>query len=462
MISLSLWQWIYRILIIIANLVFFIYSDPIAIIWLVGLTLLGYAMGLELGERLKTCEIPGNRTEGRGKCKNILIITIVLIVGVLVFFKYGDLVTGQRFIVPLGLSYYSLMIIGYLIDVYRGEVECEKNILIFSLYVGFFPQATAGPIGRAKELLNNYRKRITVSPQDVKIGLLMITLGVYEKFVMADNLSMVVDNIVRSQAKGTTLAVAFLLYSLVIYYDFAGYSQIAIGIGRLMGIRLMDNFHAPYLATSLKDFWRRWHISLSSWFRDYLYIPLGGSRRGYLRQILGILLVFILSGAWHGQALGFWMWGLIHGVSLVIENCFRRLFKNIKCASKAVIIPLNMLKRIAVFMLVSFAWIPFYAGDVDKAFSIYGRLFSADTEFAAQIINGFGLRVEVWIVIGISVLLYLFISILDEQYKYTLYEKIADHGWIILILAIDMYTVLLLAGVYGSEYDAATFIYGGF
>jgi D-alanyl-lipoteichoic acid acyltransferase DltB (MBOAT superfamily) len=290
----------------------------------------------------------------------------------------------------------------------------------------------------------------------------MITLGVYEKFVMADNLSKVVDSIVSSDARGISLAVAFLMFSFVIYYDFAGYSRIAIGLGRLMGVRLADNFHAPYFSTSIKEFWRRWHISLSSWFRDYLYIPMGGNKKGRIRRDLNTLLVFTVSGAWHGSALGYWLWGLIHGLFLVIENGFRSIFGKRKRTFGAMRIPLDMLKRTAVFILVSFAWVPFYAGGIDKTFSMFGRMFTGDDTFFERLYDGFGLNKKIWLVLVISFVLYLVIALLDEHFKYKLHEKVAGHGVIIFILAVVLYTVLILVGDYGSEYDAATFIYGGF
>ena len=450
--KLSVGQWVYRSLLLIAGWVFFVIKDPAALIWIFGITFLGYAVGIELEKRQKT-----------GDVKNTLIYTVVVITAILIVFKYGGLFLGHGLLVPLGLSYYSLMVIGYLIDVYRGDVRAENNIIVFALYVGFLPQITAGPIGRGKELLKIYRNRITVSVEDIKVGLLMITLGVFEKFAMADNLRGIVDGIVASDAGGVTLAVAFLFFSLVIYYDFAGYSLIAIGLGRLMGVKLTDNFHAPYLATSVKEFWRRWHISLSSWFRDYLYIPLGGSRKGKIRRDLNTILVFAVSGAWHGQQIGFWIWGLVHGIFLVVENGFRALFgsKTIRL-SKAIRIPLNMGKRFVVFALVSFAWIPFYAGSLDNTVSLFGRLFSKDDGLLSWLSNGFGLRVEIWALLGIGFILFLVLSILDEWLKHTLYERIAKRGYIIFILAIVLYTALLLIGAYGSEYEAAEFIYGGF
>ena len=455
-------MWIYRFLLLALSWAFFLIKDPAAIIWLVSITLLGYGVGLVLSDHLKAGETPGMKAQSRMSCKRALGFSVGVIVAILVFFKYGNLFLGGGLFIPLGLSYYSLMVIGYLIDVYRGDVEAEKNILIFALYVSFFPQITAGPIGRGKELLAIYREKIRISPEDIKAGLFMITLGVYEKFVMADNLSKVVDSIVSSDARGMSLAVAFFMFSFVIYYDFAGYSRIAIGLGRLMGVRLADNFHAPYFSTSIKEFWRRWHISLSSWFRDYLYIPMGGNKKGRIRRDLNTLLVFTVSGAWHGSALGYWLWGLIHGLFLVIENGFRSVFGKRKRTFGAMRVPLDMLKRTAVFILVSFAWVPFYAGGIEKTFSMFGRMFSGDDTFFERLYDGFGLSKKIWLVLVISFVLYLVIALLDEHFKYKLHEKMAGHGVIIFILAVVLYTVLILVGDYGSEYDAATFIYGGF
>lgn len=459
--QLSVWQWIYRFLVLVGSWVFFAWGDPTTLIWLTGVTLLGYGVGAELASRVdgepepkKTADTAYRTPAEQAANRRILGLSIAGIVAVLVFFKYGDVVTGRSFIIPLGLSYYSLMVIGYLIDVYRGRLEAEKNLLIFALYVGFFPQATAGPIGRGGALLAQYRSRIVLRVEDIKAGLLMIALGIYEKWVMADNLRVVVDRLADSDADGLVTVMAMLLFSLVIYFDFAGYSLIAIGLGRLLGIRLQDNFHGPYLAPSVKDFWRRWHISLSTWFRDYLYIPLGGSRVKPWRRDLNTLIVFVISGAWHGQAIGFWLWGLLHGCYLVIENRLRKLFK------RGLWKPLG---RVVVFILVSVAWVPFYAGTWERTIDLYGRMFGGSWErFSALFLNGFGMRWEIWLILGVSVILYLIISLLQEKYKYELYEKIAAHGWVIFILALVLYTVLLLAGKYGSNYDAATFIYGGF
>ena len=454
-------QWIYRLVLLAAGWVFFAWNEPAALFWLMGVTAYGYGCGRILGRESSVNEEAGHRRKPRVLLAVMILIPVVM----LTVFKYGGLITGESFLIPLGLSYYTLMVIGYLIDVYRGDVRAEINPVIFALYTGFFPQATAGPVGRAKDLLEQYRQRIVVSVEDIKTGLLMIVLGVFEKWVLADNLHQVVDGLVAGEADGLPIIIAMLFFSLVIYYDFAGYSLIAIGLGRLMGIRLQENFRSPYLAASVREFWHRWHISLSTWFRDYLYIPLGGSRVSPLRRDVNTLIVFTVSGAWHGQLAGFWLWGFLHGMYLVVENRLRGIGSgkdkptgNRRCPAVK-----RMAGRIVTFLLVSIAWVPFYAGKLWKTRDLFGRMFSGDMDdFWRAFSDGFGLRYEIWIILGIGVVFYLIISILQEKNGYLFIEKTANHGWVIFILGIVFYTVLLLAGVYGSEYDATTFIYGGF
>ena len=441
--------YIYRIVLILAGWVLFALRDPTTIIWLLGVTLLGYGVGTML--------------ESTSERRLALGLGAGAIVFLLVFFKYGDLVTGRAFVIPLGLSYYSLMVIGYLVDVYRGDIAAEKNIVIFALYVGFFPQTTAGPIGRAGKLLDRYRGRISVSVHDIKVAFFMIILGVFEKWVLADNLKTVVDGIMAGEHGGLSVIVGFFIYSLVIYHDFAGYSLIAIGLARLFGIRFEDNYHAPYLSGSIREFWRRWHISLSSWFRDYLYIPLGGSRCSSWRRDLNTLIIFILSGAWHGSAIGFWIWGALHGLYLVIENHMRPLAKALgKRCGAFLKIAGHTISRLIVFVLVSLAWVPFYAGDVCKTFRLYGRMLESSDGFAADLLNGFGMRRETWLGVGAGLLVFFIISIVSERMEYRFYEWMGEHGICIWIIGIVFYTLLFMVGAYGQAYDASNFIYGGF
>ena len=502
---------IYKILLVIASIVLIILTEPAALIWLAGVTGVGYAMGMIISDSRKPPVDAGVEAEpedtgepgsesgdagfesetvemssgyepvgsGRpGEARLMLALSIGAMLLVLTLFKFSDVFLPKSLAIPLGMSYYTLMVIGYLIDVYRGDVEAERNPVFFVLYTAFFPQLTAGPIGRGKRLLKQYREKLYPTPEGVKTGLLMIALGVFQKWVLADNLSPVVDSMVGGKNTGFIVALGFMLYSFVIYFDFAGYSMIAIGAAGVFGVELDDNFHAPFFATSIKEFWRRWHISLSSWFRDYLYIPLGGSRRSKLRRDLSVLAVFVLSGIWHGNGGGFLLWGLMHGVFLVAGNRVRDLGKWLRKGSEPddedennrplildILWTLGLVFRMLfVFALVSFAWVPFYAGTFEKTFDMFDRLFTpGDAEvFNAAAEAGFGMKWQLWIVVGGAFLFMLVISVLQEIFDFKWLKRMGRHGISIFIIALVCFIVFIMFGAYSSEYDASQFIYGGF
>ena len=282
---------IMKLFLILAGWAFFLICSPVSLIYLIGVTCFSYIIGIKLEKNANTDAALGTK-----KAKHLFIFTVILLVAILVLFKYVFYFTFDSIVIPLGLSYYSFMVIGYLTEVYRRKEKAEKDLINYALFVGFFPQVTAGPIGRSKELLKQYNDKIKITPDDIKTGLYMIAFGVMQKFIAADNIRLMVDKNLSNGAEGLTTILMMLCYSFVIYFDFAGYSLIAIGTGRCFGIKLMDNFHAPYLATSVADFWRRWHISLSTWFRDYVYIPLGGNRCSLARTCVNIFIVFLLTG----------------------------------------------------------------------------------------------------------------------------------------------------------------------
>lgn len=225
-------------------------------------------------------------------------------------------------ILPVGISFYTLQALGYLIDVYRGDICAEKNFLRYALFVSFFPQLVAGPIERSKNLLTQLYEPHKFEYENLRKGLLLVLYGMFLKMVIADRAAIIVDTVYNNSAvySGFYIIVATCLFSLQIYCDFYGYSTIARGSALIMGIHLMDNFNAPYYSRSVKEFWRRWHISLSGWFRDYLYIPLGGNRKGKVRKSFNLLMVFGVSGLWHGAALSYIFWGIINGVYQLIGD----------------------------------------------------------------------------------------------------------------------------------------------
>lgn len=316
--------------------------------------------------------------------KLLLGISILVNLGILGFFKYynfflesftsafsllgTDIQAGSlRIILPVGISFYTFQTLSYTIDIYRGKMEPTRDYIAFSAFVAFFPQLVAGPIERAVNLLPQFYTRRRLSYQNLSAGLKMMLWGLFMKMVVADRLGLYVQEVYGHAGfhSGPTLVVATLFFGFQIYCDFAGYSAIAIGTARLFDFRLMQNFNRPYLAHSFKDFWSRWHISLSSWFRDYLYIPLGGSRKGPGRTNINLMITFMVSGLWHGANWTFIIWGALHGSYLIIEKQFSR-WKMPK-----------YLQLITVFVLANFAWIFFRAASLGEAMQIMTRIFSA-------------------------------------------------------------------------------------
>lgn len=267
-----------------------------------------------------------------------------------------------RILLPLGLSFFIFQSMSYVIDVYRGSQKAERHLGIYALYVMFFPQLVAGPIERSQNMLRQFHERHTFQSQDVLEGLTIMLRGFFKKVVIADRLALLVDHVYGNipQSNGLTLTIATIAFAIQIYADFSGYSDIAIGAARILGFRLMKNFDQPYFANSISDFWRRWHISLSSWLRDYVYIPLGGNRVAPSRKHLNILAVFLLSGLWHGANWTFVVWGAWHGVLLILFETMQDMFRKIPRPIQIAI----------TSCLVTFGWIFFRARNMDEAMSI--------------------------------------------------------------------------------------------
>lgn len=264
------------------------------------------------------------------KSRGLLTTIIGLLLLPLLCFKYlnfmmgtvGDVlslanVTMQmpsfELLLPIGISFYTFMVVGYVVDVYKGKIEAEKNLLDFALFIGFFPQIASGPIGRAGQLIPQLKHKQPLLYRNITAGAKMMLWGFFMKLVVGDRAGIYVDTVFGNYMhhNGTSLLLATFMYTIQIYCDFAGYSLIAIGAARMMGIELMENFRRPYLATSVADFWRKWHISLSTWFRDYVYFPCGGSRCRKLMNYRNLMITFLVSGLWHGAAYNFLLWGVV-------------------------------------------------------------------------------------------------------------------------------------------------------
>ncbi|MCS3922939.1 D-alanyl-lipoteichoic acid acyltransferase DltB (MBOAT superfamily) [Methanococcus voltae PS] len=278
-------------------------------------------------------------------------------------------------LLPVGISFYTFQALSYTIDVYRSTKEPEKHFGIYALYVSFFPQLVAGPIERSTHLLPQFREKYKFNYGKTVSGLRLILWGFFLKLAIADNVAPIVNAIYNNvhDYTGAPLIIATIFFAYQIFCDFAGYSYIAIGSARILGFDLMDNFKSPYMSRSFSEFWRRWHISLSTWFRDYLYIPLGGNRVSKLRHSLNLFIVFLVSGLWHGANWTFIIWGGIHGAYLVVENTIMQLLNGKELKSN---IFLDILKVMVVFSFVSFAWIFFRANDISDALYVCTHLFT--------------------------------------------------------------------------------------
>lgn len=331
-------------------------------------TAVDYTVGILLG-----------RTSGRVARRSLLACSLVANLGLLGAFKYYNFLAesangfladlGLRWnapyldvLLPVGISFYTFQTLSYTIDVYRGKLDPEKNILLFALYVSFFPQLVAGPIERATSLLPQLRGPFRPGTGTTETGLALILFGFFKKLVIADRLAIAVDAVYSDPFghSGVVVAIATYAFAFQIYCDFSGYSDIAIGCARLLGVDLMTNFRQPYFAASLSEFWGRWHISLSTWFRDYLYIPLGGNRFGDLRRRANVLVVFLVSGAWHGANWTFLMWGAIHGLVVSVESLFPRRFPR----SRGPLV--RAIQTLVTFQVVCVSWTFFRASTVQE------------------------------------------------------------------------------------------------
>ena len=295
------------------------------------------------------------------------------------FFNIFYNVPAFKLLLPVGISFYTFQTIGYLVDVYREEVKAEKHLGIFALYVAFFPKLVAGPIERAKSFLPQCLENHPFDSQGVRDGLTLMLWGCFKKVVIADRLAITVNSTFSTPAEYSSiqLLIAAYFYTIQIYCDFSGYTDIAIGAAQVMGYRLMENFRRPYFAQSISEFWKRWHISLSTWFRDYLYIPLGGSRVKTLRHYVNLLIVFLLCGAWHGANWTFIVWGGLHGLYLVCALMTKDVRGKILGFLKLHRFPAvhTAIKVFITFNLVTFAWIFFRAESLSAAQSFVKSLF---------------------------------------------------------------------------------------
>ena len=348
-----------NVLLLVSSLIFYGWGEPKYVLLMLVSILLNYFCGLAAGKR---------QTQQRS-VRGVLIVGVVLNLGMLGFFKYGKFFFGSAFPdipLPIGISFYIFQAMSYLIDVCRREVEVQKNVLTFGTYVTLFPQLIAGPIVRYRDVAEMLESRRENLPQFSR-GVQRFVVGLSKKVLLANTFGSA-WNALQVTAGTAAAWLGLLCYTLQIYFDFSGYSDMAIGLGQLFGFTFLENFNYPYISASITEFWRRWHISLSTWFKEYVYIPLGGNRKGLARQIFNILVVWLLTGLWHGASWNFVLWGGYYAALLILEKCWL-----LKAGEK---LPL-VLRRMLTMVLVMLGWALFYFENLGALGAFLGRLFTA-------------------------------------------------------------------------------------
>lgn len=368
-----------------ASYFFYMYYQPSLIVLILATTVISWLAAWGI-----------SRSRSLAMRRLLLSLTLTVCLGTLFFYKYFDFLMGSitgliRFfggtaspivlslVLPVGISFYTFQTLSYVIDVYRGSIPHEKNFFYYALFVSFFPQLVAGPIERPENLLPQLKEKHTFTRENAVKGAKHMLVGYFKKICVADLLAETVNLVYNAPEEATPLGIliATALFAVQIYCDFSGYTDIAIGISRVMGIRLMQNFDHPYRARTVREFWSRWHISLSSWFKDYLYIPLGGSRCAKWRHMLNLMIVFAVSGLWHGANFTFIVWGLLHGVYQVVGH----LSKKPRAALRARLgisedsRVLHAWQTACTSLLVGFAWLFFRANSMQDARTLLGRFF---------------------------------------------------------------------------------------
>ena len=458
---------------LICSYFFYMSWNPSYVVLILFSTLVTYAGALVI----RTVSDRGD--SARKLQKLTLIACVVLNLGVLFLFKYfrfacasvsaalslfGIPATTPAWdpILPVGISFYTFQTMSYVIDVYRGKVPAERNLLQYALFVSFFPQLVAGPIERCENLMSQLKELSRPSYASVRHGFLVMLWGYFMKMVIADRAAILVDTVYGApdQYPGAFIVAATVLFAFQIYCDFAGYSTIALGAAEMLGIRLTQNFETPYLSTSVREFWRRWHVTLNTWFVDYVYIPLGGSRKGKLVKYRNILVVFLLSGLWHGARWSYVLWGGINGVFQIMEDL---LAGKAKKRDKTVpdSFALRCVKTVGTFVLIDFTWLFFRSNGIRHSLTLLKSIFTTFNPWILfdDSLYTCGLGMKELHVLAYSLLILLVAGLFAHR-GVRISERIERQPvyfrWLVYIGAV---LCILIFGIWGSVYNASNFIY---
>lgn len=446
-------------------------------------TLVTWISGLLIGHsRAKVKKAQESGVPCKDLSKLWVVLCLVINLGILFFFKYFDFTVANlnsllaligreplrpsfSVLLPVGISFYIFQALSYTIDVLRGDVRVEKNFFKYAVFVSFFPQLVAGPIERSSHLLEQFDTPHTFSMKNLRDGLLMMLWGFFQKLVVADRAAILVNEVFNAceYYSGFTVILACMLFAVQIYGDFAGYSCIAIGAGQVLGFDLMRNFTQPYFATSVADFWRRWHISLSTWFRDYLYIPLGGNRKGTVRKYLNQMIVMLVSGLWHGAAWTYVIWGGLNGLMEVIGGAtksFRSRLRQ-KLGVDESSFSTRLGKTIVTFLLIDLTWIFFRANSLQDAFHILGSIFTGldPNVFIDGSLMRLGLDQAEWFALGWGLIGLLIVGVMNERGMDIRESLSRQQTWFRWMVYLVLFFSVLLFGVYGPGFEASAFIY---
>ena len=441
------------LMLLAASCVFYMWFVPKYILILLVTIIIDYSAGILMEK---------HENEPKKK-KTYLVISVVSTILVLFIFKYLgfindnfvwlcqklglDVRTSVNIILPIGLSFHTFQSMSYVIEVYRGHQKAERHFGYYSLYVMFFPQLVTGPIERPGNLLRQLHEKKDFRYENISKGMRLILFGLFIKMVVADHLGAYVDEVYAKPAEYNSWSVmlAMAFYSFQIYCDFFGYSTIALGSAKVMGFDISDNFRTPYLSKNIAEFWHRWHISLSTWFRDYVYFPLGGSRVKFGRWAFNILVVFVLSGIWHGAAWTFLFWGFAHGLLHIVEKALRNRFPPLEPKSKWLSVSLDMLRIAKTFVLVTLFWVMFRATDFANMRDIFA---AAVTNFSGG--QTLAVKPEVWLYLALFILsdLLLFNTRFDAWCE----DKPMIVRWLV-------YTLLIFMVIACSSVNSFPFIY---
>lgn len=442
-------------------------------------TVITYASGI-LIDHIRQGEYD---TEKEKKLKNLVVaLSFLSNLGILFYFKYinfamDTLAKTMRIfhvqlnlpvvdvLLPVGISFYTFQALSYTMDVYRGEIYAEKNFMRYALFVSFFPQLVAGPIERSKNLLRELAEPKKFDYDNFREGILLMLWGYFLKIVLAERIATFVDTVYGDVESfgGYYLVAATVLFAVQIYCDFAGYSTIAMGAAKILGVQLMENFDAPYISTSVADFWRRWHISLTSWFKDYLYIPLGGSRKGKARKYLNKMIVFLVSGLWHGANFSFIVWGGLNGAYQVVGEALQparnKLIKKLGLHRDS--LAHKIFSAAVVFVLVDFSWIFFRAESMHEALKVMRSMMTVYNPWV--LFDGSlytcGLDEKNFRLMLLSVMVLLAVDLCKRKGIQIRKVIMKQDGWAQCLTVTAAVMVLLIFGKYGPTYDASSFIY---